>query len=307
MKTSKILIMTFVLLILAATLTAGEGSGGYAGAFLRIPVGARPAGLGNAFVSVSDDANAMYYNPGGLIQIEKMAFAGMYSLMSMDRKHFQGIFISKLQNIGSIGLAINGFQVGNIDGRDSQGNPTETFENSEFAFTLAFARELLPRLGIGGSAKYLSHVLYTQKASGLAFDLGMFFKAFESDQTVRSIALGGSLSNLAGKYTWDTASELEEEIPMTLRFGGSAGLQFSKVALLASLDIISTTDEKSLLAFGLESWFSELLGIRAGLYDEHINFGASFRINNIEFDYAYCPDVLDQGATSKLAIQLFVN
>jgi hypothetical protein len=41
----------------------------YAGEFLKVPVGARAIGMGAAFVGVSDDATAPYWNPAGLIYL----------------------------------------------------------------------------------------------------------------------------------------------------------------------------------------------------------------------------------------------
>ena len=56
---------------------AEEGS--HAAEFLSHGVGARALGMGSSFVSVADDATAAYWNPAGLVQIQKRAFAAMYS------------------------------------------------------------------------------------------------------------------------------------------------------------------------------------------------------------------------------------
>ena len=34
--------------------------------------GVRPTGMGNAFIALADDANALWYNPAGLAQIDKL-------------------------------------------------------------------------------------------------------------------------------------------------------------------------------------------------------------------------------------------
>ena len=36
------------------------------GAFEELNIGARPQGLGGAFTAISDDANALFYNPAGI-------------------------------------------------------------------------------------------------------------------------------------------------------------------------------------------------------------------------------------------------
>jgi hypothetical protein len=57
----------FTLSALAATLLIATPASAtkYAGEFLKIPVGARAIGMGGAFVAVTDDATAPYWNPAG--------------------------------------------------------------------------------------------------------------------------------------------------------------------------------------------------------------------------------------------------
>jgi hypothetical protein len=45
------------------------GATKYAGEFLTVPVGARAAGMGGAFVAVADDATAPWWNPAGLVYL----------------------------------------------------------------------------------------------------------------------------------------------------------------------------------------------------------------------------------------------
>ena len=299
----KVILVIFIFLFSASASFAFEGSGGYAGAFLRIPVGARPAGLGNAFVSVADDANALFYNPGGIYQLKGKTFAAMYSLMSMDRNHYQGSFIWTDDKLGAVGLMFIGYSVGKIDGRDSNGNPTGEFGDNEMAFSLTYGRRLLPFLGIGGSVKYLNHSLANHKVTGLGYDVGAHIKIEMKDSAIDLIRFGVSISNLGAAFQWDTESQLEEEIPSTLRYGASLRFNLSKINLLIAGGGTETVDELSKYNVGVEAWVHEILGIRAGIDGEDINFGASLRFKQFQFDYAFCPDVLGEGATSKLALQ----
>ena len=300
----RMILVISVLLLYASASFAFEGSGGYAGAFLRIPVGARPAGMGNAFVSVADDANALYFNPGGIYQLSGMTFTGIYNLMSMDRGHYQGSFIYSHDKLGAVGLMFIGYSVGKIDGRDSYGNPTGVFNNNEFAFSFTYGKSLLPFLGVGGSLKYISHSLENQKATGLGYDVGSHLKIGLKGSPIDILCFGVSVSNLGATLEWDTESEIEEEIPSTLRYGASLRFKFRKVSFLIAGGGTETVDELSKYNAGLEAWLYEILGLRAGMDGEAFNIGASLRFKQFQFNYAFCPDVLDEGATSKLSIQI---
>jgi len=74
-------------------------------AFYDAGAGARPVGLGGAFVGVADDANAMYYNIAGIYQVKEIAFTATYS------QYFAGIFdnyvavVLPFQKYGAIGVS----------------------------------------------------------------------------------------------------------------------------------------------------------------------------------------------------------
>ena len=153
--------VTVICLVLVWIVRAGESAGGQGGAFLRNPVGARPAGMGDAFVAVADDANALLYNPGGLYQTGPLSLGGMYSLMGLGRRHYQASLSSTSQNLGSLGLMLVAYEVTGIDGRDEFGNPTAKFDDSEMALTLGYGRQLLAFLGAGLGGRLLYQTLET--------------------------------------------------------------------------------------------------------------------------------------------------
>lgn len=281
-----------------------DGSGGQAGAFLRIPVGARPAGMGNAFTAISDDANAMYFNPGGLYQIEKYVFGGMYSFLSMDRNHYQGSFAFSPKKIGTISVMFVGFGVSNIEGRDNLGLPTGKFSDSENAISIGYGKKILSILGVGTNIKYLSHSLKSSKASGVGFDLGLHSRIPIHSTLLQSIRLGASVTDLGEQLKWNTNSSLSEDIPSTLRYGAGFDLMIKKIGFLLSVEESTTTNESSQFHGGVETWIHDVFSIRTGYDKEGVSFGASIKFKSSQFDYAYSPDILDEGSTMKCGVQI---
>jgi hypothetical protein len=53
--------------------------------------GIRPLGMGNAFVAVGDDRNALYYNPAALSKLEKTRVSGLGVLGGIDNEFFNVI------------------------------------------------------------------------------------------------------------------------------------------------------------------------------------------------------------------------
>ena len=281
----------------------GDASGGEGGAFLRIPIGARSAGMGNAFTGVADDVNGPYFNPAGLAQITNSRIGGMYNIMTLDRQNYQATIVMGNERGSAVALTFTSFGVSDII-ECVNGVPTgEKFDDTEMAFGLSAGAKLLPILSLGGTAKYINHTLYDNKGTGFAFDAGTML-------LLNPIRIGASISNLVGKLTWDTDSENEDEVPATLRVGASIIFPLAAIDLLAAADISQTIiDEEDAesdfkLHFGAEAWMADVLGVRAGLDGEDLNFGASVKLKKLQFDYAFCPDAFDEGPTHKLGVQI---
>ena len=65
--------------LLCAPMAALASGGGSSGAeFVKIGVGARPAGMGEAFVAAAKDINAAYWNPAGLASIDRTEASFMH-------------------------------------------------------------------------------------------------------------------------------------------------------------------------------------------------------------------------------------
>ncbi|MGM0607680.1 MAG: hypothetical protein ACQESP_04580 [Candidatus Muiribacteriota bacterium] len=105
-----------ILGLLSACIFAFGGDGsGQAGAYLRMGIGARALGMGGAFVAVSDDAYAAYWNPAGLAKLEATQSSFMHARLKMDRNFDFINYIDKNNEKNSaLGFSIAKFGVDNI-------------------------------------------------------------------------------------------------------------------------------------------------------------------------------------------------
>lgn len=75
----KTIILAILLVLSSSTAMGGE--------YPYIYKGLRPMGMGGAFVAVSDDANALFYNPAGLTRVQNIR-ASLFPLgIEIGKKH----------------------------------------------------------------------------------------------------------------------------------------------------------------------------------------------------------------------------
>ena len=87
----KRLTVLILMLIATLTLTAGVSSAALSGAIadpMYIGVGARPLGMGKAYVAVAEDGDTIFLNPAGLGTIDSLKFTSMYSNLLSDVRYF---------------------------------------------------------------------------------------------------------------------------------------------------------------------------------------------------------------------------
>ena len=67
------------LLFLTAGILQMQEVSNISGAYTDVGYGVRPMGMGGAFTAVSDDPNAAYYNPAGLLKAPYAGISLMYT------------------------------------------------------------------------------------------------------------------------------------------------------------------------------------------------------------------------------------
>ena len=85
-KNITIFVCVFSVTCIICSVKANDGDAGQPGEFLRYGVGARALGMGRAFTAVANDASAIYWNPGGLMGLERSEFTSMYADLFYDSR-----------------------------------------------------------------------------------------------------------------------------------------------------------------------------------------------------------------------------
>lgn len=168
-------ILTVILIVFSFQLVFSQEDGGQPGTFLRYGIGARALGMGRSFTSLANDASGVFWNPAGIIAVDRVELASMYTNLYYDSRFSHvGIVIPRIMKdsnnfflgssssigFGWVGLASTGYQQ-----RNNQGVYLGDFGFDENAFVGAWAREEITTWGIFSYGFNLK--LVNQNISGL--------------------------------------------------------------------------------------------------------------------------------------------
>lgn len=319
----------FVLALMISAFAVGSGNielaaqdvkkvGTSAAIFLRIPVGVRGAAMGSAFVSVADDATAMFWNPGGIARLEKKTLFVDHApwLPGLTFNYF-GVVLP-LGEAGALGFNVTslGSDEMDITTVEQPEGTGETFSSRSVALGMAYARNLTDRFSIGANVKFIHESILNSSAIGLAFDIGTLY-----DTPFPGIRLGVSISNfgtnmridgddLNVRVDLDPSQEGDNqsivgrlrtdnhEAPLIMR----VGLSWDAIAttgnrLTFAVDGLNPNDDAQSVNLGGEyALFGETLVLRGGFNDLFLNdrekgltmgVGVNFEASGIGFSGGY--------------------
>jgi hypothetical protein len=287
----KIFLIGLFLLILTGNVLAEDGS--FAGAFLRMGLGARANAMGNAYTGVAEGSVAAYYNPAGIPFLETRQVMLSYRFLSLDRKFnyigfATGIRPKIEEGSGEMalnaGLAVSWIHAGvdNIDGRDFAGNHYQDFSNSENAFALSFGvMPIKNKLAVGLTGK----VLYNRIPDigdnnaaisdfSLGVDIGVLVKPLPD------LSIGFMVKDINAKYDWKTDKVWEKDIDKTDRFPttfrGGIALRYPYPWLLLAFDLEKNNQQDLKYFVGTEALFQKKFAARAGLNNGSLTVGGGY-------------------------------
>jgi hypothetical protein len=304
------LIMSLVFLSLTSKSWAETGNGGYAGAFQQLGLGARALGLGGAFVGVADDATAGFWNPAGLVQIQKPTFGAFFRKMTLDRRLSYITYSQPIRMEAAISIGWTNAGVSDVVGRNENGEITEEIKNYENAIELFFGRKILDELSAGVRIGYIQYNLSNINAYGIGFGFSVFAKP------IQKLRLGAAVENLGMRYSWTSGdywkkfdllgSSSKEEFPINLRLGASYLLFEDKILVCSEVDINQKQEGK--IHLGIEGWILKNLAARAGYDRGSLTLGMGLRQKMgstiLGFDYAFVSSRVDDDPDHLISLQL---
>lgn len=167
----------------------------------QVPVGTRPIGMGEAFVAVADDGNAVHLNPAGISLIQRYTFNGMRAdLLGTDLLKSglsQNYFSAVLPMTPNFAFGVDWLNIGVDD---------EELGFRQNQFNLALSYNINPMFAVGMNGKYVSEFTgldgtTIDTASGFGWDAGFLFVPRFLPKVGDRLQVGLMLQDVAGNHT----------------------------------------------------------------------------------------------------------
>ena len=303
-----------VCMVLAFCLCSTASSAGFTKAgksimqFLKIGIGARQVGMGEAAIASVEDVNAVFWNPAGLRGVESAEASFGYTKWFADLNYLAGAAAIRWPGVGVFAVEYTSLDYGQMDeavvslaGRGNDTRTGNTFGGGDLMVGISYSREFTDRLSIGGTVKYLQEKLYTYKGTAVAYDVGTNY-----DFRYNGLHVAMSAQNFGPTVSWlEHGSQVEGyDLPLTFRIGASINIfdrsaGFFKLGenhrFVFSAEAIHSNDTGDRVHICGEYTFNELLAFRAGYrlnYDEGnlalgVGLKHSFSGVTVRFDYAF--------------------
>lgn len=295
-------VLALAVMLLASSLaprsaSAAAGEAGFA--FLKLGVGARPMGMGGAYVALANDPTAVYWNPAGLGGAEGAQVTVMHNEWIQDfRQEFAAV--SRSVGSGTLGLGISGFYTSELESRDDVGNLIGHFGFNDLAVTGAYAHRFGGSTTGGIGVKFIREMIDQENATAVAFDLGGRVALGSS-----GLSLGAALQNLGGDATFRSVSF---PLPRTIRAGAALTRSIASLSGkgVLSAEVRNARGDGTRESVGGEFEYKERIALRAGAKfgydDEKMAFGLGLIQRRFRFDYALVPFSSSLGTTHFVSI-----
>jgi hypothetical protein len=212
--------------IALAVCSLASGEGGLAGAFLNYGLSPRSLGMGKAFCAVADDAQAGYFNPGGLFQLNAQEVILAHSQLYGARMEYVG-YALPTRELGTFSVTLVNFGAEGIDARTYRNDLQEDYAFAENAFAVSYAFSPWSVFGVGANLKMVTKNLAQYSGVGVGADLGMLLRA------PGPLSFGLAVQNVLQPSV--VLARVPDVYPRMVRLGGAVRLLDGRATIAADV------------------------------------------------------------------------
>jgi len=280
-----LIILLFILYVPKPVFSSGLGT--TTGNFLKMNIGTRAVGMGEAFCALADDVSAMHWNPAGLGFISNPELGTMHTFWLGNISHE---YLGYLQPIswGTLGMGISYLHMDRME-RIRRGTVEGKFTVYDIYGGLAYGLPISEFLSLGFNLMALQSKIDRDTAYGFSSDLGIKISTLN-----RTFSFGVSGQNLGITLRGD-------KLPVNIKAGLAYKMRFPKerVDLSIALDANKPLEGNYNFSIGIEHILLDTFAVRVGYkYDLEkkgldslagLRVGAGLNWKGFLMDYAWAP------------------
>ncbi|MBM7623331.1 hypothetical protein [Sporohalobacter salinus] len=242
-------------------------------------VGARPLGMGGAFIAIADDVNSIYWNPSGLAQLKQREATYTRTINNRNIYNYND-FIGIVSHNKKLHIAYGFGYIGESLKNYWQDKSIETIDNW---YIFSIGKKISNNFYLGGNIRRMEKKIKlgsdSISDSDIAIDLSALYK-FN-----KKLSLGLLIQD--AKQT----EFFNDEIKYIRNFRPSIAYKIDNSLILAASIYDATneteTDIDNRMRVGIEKKLTKNLTARTGSYGENPTTGFSYKLNKIRIDYAF--------------------
>lgn len=293
-----------------------------AATFLEIGIGAAANGMGGAYVSMANDATALYWNVAGIAKLEQDEVDVVHTEWIAQTNLDYAALVLPLEEFGTLGFSFTSLSMPDMKVRtvEQPEGTGEYFSAGDIAVGVSYARSFTDRFSVGFTAKFIQESIWHMTSSAFAVDAGTEFRTdlFGGMVIGASISNFGSAMKLSGIDTRTFSSVAPQQLgtnnqipysidlgtwnlPLLFRIGVSTNaINTNNYRLTIAVDALHPNDNYESMNVGTQFSYKDFLFLRAGyqslfLVDGEggLSFGVGlnskmlFSSDIVKFDYAY--------------------
>jgi hypothetical protein len=255
----------FVLVFVLALSQSGmaQVKAGTAGAsFLKLGASARGYAMADALLPIADDVSALYYNPGGLVQLDGSQFCASY--LSIPAGISQGWigFARAYPEAGmAFGASVTYLNSGWME-ETTPNRPNGTgrdFNYTDLAIGLTGSKRLTNKFSVGLTLKMINESSLDFNATGWSADVGTFYNT-----GWRSLKMAMIISNFGPDLSF---YKKDYPLPILFKFGVAMdlmGVYGDKNYIRGAFEFGHPSDNLEQVNIGFEYAFKDQFFLRLG-------------------------------------------
>lgn len=263
------------------TAAYADGDAGRESPF-ELGAGGRGMGLGRAFVSLSGEAAAAFWNPAATALMDRSEFMAFHTALFMGTNYDCLALSHPVGNLGVFSVSAGRLGTGDIEQRDEFNRAIGSISSSESQLGLSYGKIIGFGLDGGITLKGVAVNIGDNAGYGFGADLGFQYRP----RYFKGFALGLGFNDLVQPRI--KLINNEDKFQTISRFGAAYSHDLSKnFGATIALETAKISGRSNQIRAGLETAFYNAYFLRLGYDRDRPTFGAGISYNMFKLDYAY--------------------